>query len=392
MVCNTIGLTTDSFETLYVHGGAEVPEVYGGINYAQPIFYSLKTLTGATSYSFIGYPEPLKSYEIGGNMVQSGTPTPTSPIYPQECGDRTENLVNFSDRTTSIAGVELNIEKQKVTFSGTSDSSSGRLIPVSNDIVLEPGTYSFFVSTTGYCPGGILQNKFDSSKYYFPSETITLESKETFFVSFNFVVGREYNGDSIVMLNAGSTALPYEPYGYKIPLNLNGATQNLYLAEPLRKIGDYADSISSDGTVTRRVKKLVFDGTENWQQAYNAPYMFSYLNISDVGVGAPIMSHFILGNIGSTTTEIGFMLASSTQLRIRPDLATISSVDSFKQWLSSQYTAGTPVTLWHVLNTPTTEQVTVPTLTPATGNNTLAIGTTLKPSSVSITGHIKPSS
>lgn len=29
----------------------------------------------------------LKSYVIGGNMVQSGTPTKLSPVYPQECGD-----------------------------------------------------------------------------------------------------------------------------------------------------------------------------------------------------------------------------------------------------------------------------------------------------------------
>jgi len=68
------------------------------------------------------------------------------------------------------------------------------------------------------------------------------------------------------------------------------------------------------------------------------------------------------------------------------------SISAFRQLLTDSYAAGNPVTVWYVLATPTTEQVTAPTLTPAIGNNTLAIGTTLQPSSVSITGHIKPSS
>ena len=35
------------------------------------------------------------------------------------------------------------------------------------------------------------------------------------------------------MLNDGSTALPYEPYGYKIPVVCGGRTTNIYLDEPL---------------------------------------------------------------------------------------------------------------------------------------------------------------
>ena len=110
-----------------------------------------------------------------------------------------------------------------------------------------------------------------------------------------------FSGD--VMLNSGSTALPYEPYGYKIPIVLAGQTQNVYLTEPLRKALDGSDAVDvlrSDGTLTREVD---------------------------------------------------------------------SNGDA--------------------LVTPTTETVTVPTLTPTKGANTLTIGTTLQPSEVSITGGIK---
>lgn len=36
-----------------------------------------------------------------------------------------------------------------------------------------------------------------------------------------------------VMLNSGHNAIPYEPYGYKIPIVCGGTTTNIYLNEPL---------------------------------------------------------------------------------------------------------------------------------------------------------------
>ena len=70
---------------------------------------------------------------------------------------------------------------------------------------------------------------------------------------------------------------------------------------------------------------------------------------------------------------------------------TVNGTDraSFNAYLAAQYANGTPVTVWYVLANPVTEQVTLPTLTPAKGSNTLSIGTTLPPSEVSITGGIK---
>lgn len=49
------------------------------------------------------------------------------------------------------------------------------------------------------------------------------------------------------MLNTGSTASPYEPYGYKVPIALtnSGTTSNetIYLPEQLKKVGDEAEYI-----------------------------------------------------------------------------------------------------------------------------------------------------
>ena len=37
--------------------------------------------------TIIGDGQNISAYTIKGNMTQSGTPTPSNPIYPQECGD-----------------------------------------------------------------------------------------------------------------------------------------------------------------------------------------------------------------------------------------------------------------------------------------------------------------
>ena len=58
---------------------------------------------------------------------------------------------------------------------------------------------------------------------------------------------------------------------------------------------------------------------------------------------------------------------------------------AFKAYLAAQYAANTPVCVWYIRATDATETVTVPTLTPSKGSNTLAFDTTLQPSYASIT-------
>ena len=55
-------------------------------------------------------------------------------------------------------------------------------------------------------------------------------------------------------------------YGkYKIPVIVGNTTTNIYLDEPLRKIGDYADYIDfKNSKVIRNIAKKVLNGTEDW--------------------------------------------------------------------------------------------------------------------------------
>ena len=63
-----------------------------------------------------------------------------------------------------------------------------------------------------------------------------------------------------MQLEEGETFTKYEPYGkYKIPITVSGengdeTTTNIYLDEPLRKIGEYADYVDfANQCVVRQV-------------------------------------------------------------------------------------------------------------------------------------------
>ena len=58
------------------------------------------------------------------------------------------------------------------------------------------------------------------------------------------------------------------------------------LSEPLCGIGTYTDSLDlSTGILTRKIKKLVLDGTEEWQTYTSAPntYRLSISNNQSIG-------------------------------------------------------------------------------------------------------------
>ena len=248
--------------------------------------FPVKTLTGVPPITFQSDGTALTAWSISGNMTQTGTPTPSEPIVPTECGD-----------------------------------------------LVESGEH------------------------------------------------------------AGQ---------YALPLTLAGQTQNIYLSEPLRKIGDYADTVEQDGTVTRKIKKMVLTGQETFTK--NSSSKTDYLYYAGRGALLPssitktpiVCSHLQEFVSAPTYENIGISANNNfnvVYLNFGADVMNAqtsgNTADGLKEYLAAQYAAGTPVTIWYVLYTPTTETVTVPTLTPAKGSNTLSVGTTLQPSEVSITGGIK---
>ena len=177
---------------------------------------------------------------------------------------------------------------------------------------------------------------------------------------------------------------------YKLPLTINSIEHPIYLGQI---------------PTTRRIKKVALTGNEGWF-AYTIPN--SYYNTT-----LPIKSS--LNHLSNATKRVSALneliadntsFAAGTSFIIR--MNQFSSLNDFKSYLTAQYAAGSPVTIWYVLTEPETAIINEPlyrigdyadsisfaqagvTIPTARGDNVLDITSPVKPSEIYIKGNIKP--
>lgn len=313
----------------------------------------------------------LTDYSFEGQCSQDSTPTPTVPVEVEEFGDKTVNLYNDSTTTDGYHIYWNNGNPYPDANAATSD-----YIPVT------PGTtysLSAAIYIAGYDSNKTFLGTWSSSSSSWSKTGGNLNSSITPTNDCYYLKLIAYNKATLhnnFMLNEGSTVLPYEPYGkYKIPITSAGQTQNIILSEPLRKIGDYADTVDSEGVVTRKIKKLVLNGTESWNVTSVTGATRFNRYISGITDKRGLCSHYKwLAQTGGTN----HYYSSTNYLFIFSE--TLATEADFKSWLAAQYAAGTPVTVYYVLATPTTESVTAPTIPTSSGFSNIEIGTSLAPS------------
>ena len=400
--------TTIQPSNVAINGEYEIVEIYGGLNYADPIFYKSQTLTGTAPLTFDAYPEPLTSWSISGNSYQDGTPSPEQPVEVQCVGDKTENLW---DGYLEIGGLngsngeEYNPDTHyyvRTNYLPLLKSDHPVLcvkvngVYIRNIFMYDENKIRISTVSSGYFDNGSgcvfsLLNACRYIRMCFQSDAKPCGTNE------NSLPEISVNNVNQLMINDGNTPMEYEPPGYKIPITLGGVTQTVYLDEPLYRVGDYADEIDfSNQQIIRRVKKLVLDGTEYWSQMssttifwISAPSQKSW-NANNICIAAngykAIKS--IYGAIDTNKLKENEVSCRLGETYINDQRYT--TVESFKDYLATRYSSGNPIILYYPFRTPTATSITLPTLTPTTGSNTLSIGTTLQPSAVSITGHIKP--
>lgn len=324
---------------------------------------AIKELTSIPPLSIRSNGTMLLDYLISGNMSQTGTPTPDNPIQPQETGERTRNLYPLDESKLHVGRIEKD---------GTIDYEIGTL-------TVEPGsvTYEANEAWRGFYTDFIQVNEkekltssqdnssaislscscYDENDNFLgkaPSWPTTSTKIFTLLTGTKKVRIGVTSSDKTYtilrpMLNTGSTALPYEPYGYKLTISSANTTTPIYLGE-----------VQS----TRQIKKLVLTGKEtffrdkeraNSWRFYSNPLVSGNYNLS-------ICSHFV--NIGTSgvnnTDNIGFSLFSTSQFGCRCPKSVANTVDEFKAWLANQYAAGTPITVWYILAEPETAVVNEP--------------------------------
>lgn len=291
----------------------------------------LQTATG--TLPFKGYALPVKVKSLLGNAVQNGTPAPDNIITPEMCGVRTGNLVDatmYGKLDESVVYLSMLVTIPIVTLTSpeglftrvvwTKSTDTTERIHVSNWIASENSSTFDLAS---YSDANCFKIEFRNVAY----SNLTDED-----------IALRFN----IMINAGTEPLPYEPYGYKLPLTNAGQTRPVYLGEV---------------STVRRVKKLVLDGTENWVRdaADQAPNVLFYIRASDSKTGsAPICTHY-KGSV--TTTWSTVPLYSVTHSIVSGGIPRLvintgtdfSDATEFSAYLAAQYAAGHPVTIWYVL-------------------------------------------
>lgn len=403
MICNTIGLTADSFESIYTTGGTEVEEVYGAINYAQPIYAKIREMTGTSPLTFTSrVAGTLTDYRISGETIQNGTPSPDMPVDVVGCGTKTENLWDKGVPQYVYAKdyKKYNPDNAIALKAGTYTISSDGKPPTiqvfsANHTQLNVDDAITYTSDYRTVWDGLAIGP-NSSNIRVITITLLSDCILTFVVIDSF--------GTYIMLNLGSTALPYEPYGYKLPVTTTNGTDTVttpvYIgSEPLHRIGAYADYVDyASGKIVRKIKKLVLTGDELWIETggyYNTKWI-TVDNIAltdDIGVSVVSTHYKCTSNIPGVNSRNGYVFSAQASGDLRTiNVGTRLTMSSFKQFLADQYAAGTPVTIYYVLAEPIEEDppVPFPALPTLSGTNTMSVDTTVKPSQMYIKGKIKP--
>lgn len=347
-------------------------------------------LSGQVPLSFKANGEPLLDYLISGNTVQTGTPTPDSPVMPQGAGDKTTNEWNVTILPNSAITEDSKWQKYdsgvvSTTMYMSCEANTTYYLYTPSSIT--SGIFRVYTSTSNEIP---IVGSYSITVY----EKIRSSSPMSVF---KFTTGANDKIIIVQVTTANSQTMADNAIldrGYKIPISSGGVTTNIYLGST---------------QTTRQIKKYEMTGNEiisNYASDFQR-YVITIPTISSLGTRlTPIIcSHYTGIYDGRPAEQVPMNAvytgsATDNSVLIKTDQTT--DRNTFIAWLQEQYANGTPVTLWYVISTPETGIVNEPLckigdyadtlsmeqagvqIPTNNGSTTLDVLTAVKPSNVSI--------
>lgn len=190
-----------------------------------------------------------------------------------------------------------------------------------------------------------------------------------------------------IMVNYGAKFVDYEPFtGFE--------TTTVELNQPLRELPNGVKDTIENEVVTRRVGEITFNGSETWlKNAGNTNNWLYHIAITHVNAkglcdSLPHNEIDVINSDGSGINRVGFNFTQYEKVMYlnvgyyMEQAGLTNTVGNLKTWLQSN-----PITVWYELATPTTEQITLPTLPSWYPYTDAWVGTELQPSFVE--WHIK---
>lgn len=305
------------------------------------------------------------------------TPNMPSPDYPAEISV-VENEISYKTRNKNSFNIDAfqsqiqnlhtnyaNVAKKDNGFSITSTDSDCYFSKgnTNNDVLMEivPGVKNYLsYDSTGSNTIAKYVNYYDKNYSIISSNNwIGASNKVNFtppsnakYVFIRFGLAYQV-GITATITNIMLCTEDIEYIAHQSETTTLKLPQNEFLA----KINDYQDYIDEDGTIHKKIRKIVFDGTESWNRSKFSSDNYSKFYFDDnylasIDIKIFCCSHFLYGGTSSLNKNcIDMYETNSGNLGINCCIenSIASTVSAFKSWLSEQYTAGTPVTVYYVL-------------------------------------------
>lgn len=287
----------------------------------------------------------LKAY---GWTEQTSVP---SPINPADIVCNNWVLKVFSGEKFSDIWVEID----KIINWETGDISNNASYNVTDYIELKKGRYSgqFYLAETGtkYFRCWSYTNDGTPIKEIFNKRCNDWLVTFTFDVDEDCIVRMSYRNNMTRMSIQPATSILYVE-GTTETIEVVGSNGGAATAEALFRIAGYKDEQNIiDWKITRNVKAIVLDWTEDWVKSWNH---FESELLDNNDFSHLVCTHFSNWPVAWNDLTI-YKFSWSSILQIRYDAQ--ADVDSFKSWLAAQYNNSTPVIVLYVPETPTKETV-----------------------------------
>ena len=346
---------------------------------------------GVTCKNVIIYPQlelgsTATSYEPFTGGIAS--PNPEYPQDPKFVGDYNEDTqkydIDFMTSGKNLFDKNDIIDGKRIDANGIVTINGEK---ISNYIKVRPNTQYYLANVIGlwiwYTGAYYDKNKKFISQLnidgHFPtSGTITTPSN-CYYIVLNILAHNYLVDVNKVMMSLGSTPIDYEPFtGFE--------TTTVQLNQPLRALPNGVKDTIENGVVTRRVGEITYDGSsdEIWKllDSKNGYSRFTLSTNSIYSTSLLCNKLKVVNGIPDVYTQECIIEYTDTIMRIIVSNDNASSEEQLRTWLQSN-----PITVWYQLATPTTEQITLPTLPSWYPYTNAWVGTELQPSFVE--WHIK---
>ena len=369
----------------------------------------------------------MKQLEVYGNSIQNGTPSPEAPVEVESVGELVTDTTdtNYGKYKIPVTVRGKNLFKPSVVSTNTIRIDRG---PSSNS------AYGTVIDSTDLSDNRVTVTQTPNSDYatgsynngfiYFEIPKLVVGGKYVLSFDLN-ITDNPLNATSLVMyaLNTSIGAVSVtstrckKTFVYKEPISerkpdvelrcggmsfelsnvmiteeghddtfepyIEPITTNVYLNEPLRKIGDYADYIDFKGKkVVRNTKEKIFDGSKSWVHELTSGGNNFYTFMADAKGDSTLKVLCNMGTHNGTSLRDNYSCRISGSKNFNFRYQDYDNVADFKAKLTEMYNNNNPMTLVYVIETPYEESIQCDLLILTAKTSIVDIDTSLLPSNI----------